>query len=336
MKTLLSTLALTTALAASVAGTASAHATLEQREVRLGEATKITLRVPHGCDGEATETVRLTIPEGFYNVQPMPKAGWQLSTTTGAYATPYMNHGTEMTEGVREVVWSGGHLEDGWYDEFTVRGTFAHAEAGSTAHFPALQECANGVADWTDTSGGQVPNPAPKLVLVAGDDADHAHGGHDHGAAAPAGHGHGDHAMDMGTGDVTLGALTLSGAYSRATLPNAPVGGGFLSITNTGSSDDRLIGVETAVAGHSEVHEMAMEGDVMKMRALTEGLVIPAGETVELKPGGLHLMFMKLNTPLVEGETVDVTLTFEHAGSVTLPLAIGAPNAKAAQDHAHH
>ncbi|MBR9764109.1 MAG: DUF1775 domain-containing protein [Rhodobacteraceae bacterium] len=335
MKHILSTLALGTALTGALAGAALAHSTLEQREARLGETTKITLRVPHGCDGEATETVRLTIPEGFYAVKPMPKAGWTLSTTTGAYAMPYMNHGTEMTEGVREVVWSGGHLEDGWYDEFTVRGSFANAEAGSTLYFPAIQECANGVADWTDTSGGQVPNPAPKLVLVAGDSSGHGGHGTDHAAKDHSGMDHsemagGDHPM---THEVTLGDLTLSGGYSRATLPNAPVGGGFLTVTNTGSTDDRLISVETPVAEKGEIHEMAMEGEVMRMRALDDGLVIPAGESVELKPGSYHLMFMKLQQPLVEGESVDVTLTFEHAGSVTLPLPIGAPNAKGAHDH---
>ncbi|PJE31786.1 hypothetical protein SAMN06297129_1812 [Pseudooceanicola antarcticus] len=322
--TILTALALTTAMA----GSASAHATLDQRSATLGETTKISLRVPHGCEGEATHTVRLTIPEGFYNVKPMPKAGWELSTTTGAYATPYMNHGTKMTEGVREVTWSGGHLEDGWYDEFTVRGSFANAETGSTLYFPAVQECANGVADWTDTSGGEVANPAPKLQLVAGDAMAHDHAGH--GA-------HAGHAMEAEAGPVTLGALTLSDGFSRATLPNAPVGGGFLTITNNGDSADRLIAVETAVAGHSEIHEMAMEGDVMRMRELEDGLEIPAGETIELKPGGFHLMFMKLQQPLVEGETVDVTLTFETAGTVTLPLAIGAPNAKTHGhgDHEH-
>lgn len=151
--------------------------------------------------------------------------------------------------------------------------------------------------------------PALAPTLVSGDD----HEGHDH---------------------VMLGELELYGGFSRATLPNAPVGGGFLTITNHGA-EDRLIAVETPVAAMAEIHEMAMEGDVMRMRELADGLVIPAGETIELKPGSYHLMFMKLTQSLVEGETVEVTLTFEHAGTVTLPLMIGAPNAKA-HDHGAH
>ncbi|NIZ12988.1 DUF1775 domain-containing protein [Phaeobacter sp. HF9A] len=315
---------------ALLAGSAFAHSTLEQKEAAAGSTTKITLRVPHGCNGEATHTVRLTLPDGFYAAKPMPKAGWELSTAKGAYATPYNNHGTEMTEGLREVTWSGGHLESDWYDEFTVRGTFgAEIAPGTVMYFPALQTCANGVADWTDVSGAHnVANPAPKITIVAGDMAHgHGHGqgnGHDHGS---------DHSS---AAPVTLGPLEITGAFSRATLPNAPVAGGFMTITNTGESADRLVSARTDVSDHMEVHEMAMNGDVMQMRELADGLEIPAGETVTLKPGSFHLMFMGLKAPLVEGETVMVTLTFEHAGEVSLPLSIGAINAKTPAHHGDH
>lgn len=310
------------------AGAASAHATLEQTEARVGAGTKITLRVPHGCDGEATNTVRITIPDGFYAVKPMPKAGWTLTTTIGAYDHPYMNHGTEMTEGVREVVWSGGDLQDDWYDEFTLRGTVGpNVEAGQMMFFPAVQECAHGQVDWTDTSGSHdVPNPAPKLMLVA-DQAPamgHDHGSHDHGA------------MPMAMEEVHLGDLVLSGGFSRATLPNAPVAGGFLTITNTGSTDDRLLSAESDIAGETQVHEMSVDKGVMKMRQLSDGLPIPAGQTVDLKPGGFHIMFMDLHQPLVEGETVKVRLVFEKAGETEVTLKIGAPNAKSAEGHMNH
>lgn len=312
---------------AALATTASAHATLEQNEVKAGETVKITLRVPHGCKGEATHTVHIALPDGFYAAKPMPKAGWELTTATGAYAMPYNNHGREMTEGLREVTWSGGDLPDAWYDEFSVRGTFGPDVApGTVLYFPAIQTCANGTADWTDTSGSHdVPNPAPKVTVLAGG------GGHSHGHGAVS-----DHTM----GSVTAGALEISGGFSRATLPNAPVGGGFMTITNTGAEDDRLISASSSVAGHMEVHEMAMEGDVMKMRELADGLPIPAGKTVELKPGGFHIMFMELQEPLVEGETVAVTLTFERAGEVEVPLMIGKLNAKGhdhgSMDHGSH
>lgn len=138
-------------------------------------------------------------------------------------------------------------------------------------------------------------------------------------------------AHDTGSGESwQLGDLTITGPFSRATLPNAPVAGGFLTVTNGGAEEDRLVAAASDAASHVEIHEMAVEGDVMKMRQLPDGLPIPAGETVELRPGGLHLMFMQLRHPLVEGETVDVTLTFEKAGEIELPLAIGPINSRAA------
>ena len=126
---------------------------------------------------------------------------------------------------------------------------------------------------------------------------------------------------------VTLGDLEITGAFSRATLPNAPVGAGYLTITNTGTIDDRLVSASSPVAGTTQIHEMKMEGDVMKMNEVEGGLVIPAGDSVTLAPGGFHIMFMKLNQQLVEGSTIVVTLTFEKAGSVDVELAVGAPNA---------
>ncbi|WP_254695399.1 DUF1775 domain-containing protein [Oceanicola sp. D3] len=286
------------------AGAADAHATLEQKEAAIGATTKITLRVPHGCDGEATHTVRVEIPEGFYAVKPMPKAGWALEVETGAYETPYDNHGTEMTEGVRAVTWSGGDLPDAFYDEFTLRGAVGpQMEAGEVLFFPAVQTCANGTAEWTDTSGSHdVSGPAPKLTLVAGDGGH----GHAHGAAEK----------------VTLGALEITAPAAAATLPNQPVAGGFMTITNTGNVDDVLIGARSEAAGRMEVHEMAMEGDVMKMRQLADGLPIPAGETVALEPGGYHIMFMELAGPMVAGEEAEVVLVFEKAGEVAVTFPV--------------
>ena len=140
----------------------------------------------------------------------------------------------------------------------------------------------------------------------------------------------GEAKMDMA--EHMIGDLALKAPFARATLPNQPVAGGFLTITNTGDEDDVLISVSSSVSERGEVHEMAMDGDTMKMRELADGLVIPAGETVELKPGGYHLMFMKLNQPLVEGKTVEATLMFKNAGAITIPFAIMGKSAKA-MDH---
>ncbi|MCP8883282.1 copper chaperone PCu(A)C [Devosia sp. XJ19-1] len=136
--------------------------------------------------------------------------------------------------------------------------------------------------------------------------------------------------------DITLGTLELKGPFARATLPNAPVAGGFVTIVNTGTEDDRLVSVTADIARETQIHEMAMEGEVMKMRQLADGVVIPAGETVALAPGGYHIMFMGLTQALVEGEKVPVTLTFEKAGTVTIDLDIGATAADAPAPCSEH
>lgn len=135
--------------------------------------------------------------------------------------------------------------------------------------------------------------------------------------------GKGKMEMPMGSDvEVTLGDLTLTGSFAFATLPNSPVAGGFLTITNAGDTDDRLLSAASNVSDRTEVHEMKMDGDVMRMRELADGLPIPAGETVTLEPGGYHVMFMKLEEPLVAGDVVSVTLTFESAGEVTLDFPV--------------
>ncbi len=296
------------------AAPAFAHATLEVQEAKIGASYKAVLRVPHGCGTEATNVVRVQIPEGFYNVKPMPKAGWTLETVTGPYEQAYENHGTMLTEGVKEIVWKDGNLPNEWYDEFVFRGTFAGTLKPGKFYFPAIQECASGQEAWVNVTGAaDGGEPAPSLELVAAEAAVDEHAGHM--MAAPA--------------EVALGDLTITGGFSRATLPNAPVGGGFVTITNKGAIDDRLVAVTSPVAGEVQLHEMAMEGDVMKMRELPDGIPVPAGETVSLQPGGLHMMFMQLTGPLVEGTSFPVTLTFEKAGSVTVELSVASSGAQA-------
>lgn len=319
-----------------LAAPAMAHVTLEKAEAPAGSTYKAVLRVGHGCDGHATNTLRVKIPDGFYNAKPMPKPGWQLKTVTGEYARPFDDHGTKMTQGVREIIWSGGALEDGWFDEFVLRGSVGpDAVPGSVLYFPVVQECGKARAQWINVTGAEdVPDPAPALTVTK---ADAGHAGH--GAAA----GHGDHAGHGSASDgdhaeaepVTAGDLQLTGGFTRATLPNAEVAGGFLTVTNTGAQDDRLVSATSPVAERVEIHQMSMQGDVMRMRPLPEGVPLPAGQTVELKPGGIHLMMMDLKQPLAQGQTVPVTLTFEKAGQVELPLTVGAINAKGGE-HAGH
>ncbi|WP_176084305.1 copper chaperone PCu(A)C [Martelella sp. HB161492] len=119
-----------------------------------------------------------------------------------------------------------------------------------------------------------------------------------------------------------LGDLVLGSPFARATLPGAPVGGGFLTIANHGGTDDRLLSAESDIAGQVQLHNMRMEGDVMRMYQLKDGIDIPAGGTVTLAPGGMHIMFMKLHGPLVEGDIVKVKLTFEKAGSIIVDFPV--------------
>lgn len=130
-----------------------------------------------------------------------------------------------------------------------------------------------------------------------------------------------------------LGSLEIGHPWARATPPTAPAGGGFLTITNTGTTPDRLIAVRTPVASSAQVHEMKMEGNVMRMREVDGGLAIPPGATVTLAPGGLHLMLMGLKAPFKQGEKVPVTLVFEKAGSIDVELAVVAMGATPAHEH---
>ncbi|MBB3657105.1 hypothetical protein FHX15_002333 [Rhizobium sp. BK650] len=128
--------------------------------------------------------------------------------------------------------------------------------------------------------------------------------------------------MAMGGDLVKLGDLEISGAFAKAMLPGQPVGGGGFTVKNNGSTDDRLVSVTSPTSGEVQIHEMAMQGNVMKMRQLKDGIIIPAGQTVELAPGNLHLMFQKVKTPFKQGDKVPVTLTFEKAGKVDLVLNV--------------
>ena len=135
-------LLLTAAVLLAAAVPAAAPGGLAQREATIGSTYRATLVVGHGCDGAATTQIRVEIPEGFYNVRPMPKPGWTLEMKTGAYEKPFDNHGTQMTEGVREITWSGGELPDSQFDEFVFRGTFGgDLQAGGRFHFPVTQAC---------------------------------------------------------------------------------------------------------------------------------------------------------------------------------------------------
>src|ERR1044071_2264775 len=121
-----------------------------------------------------------------------------------------------------------------------------------------------------------------------------------------------------------LGSPVVGHPRTRATPKSATVAGGYVKITNTGSTPDRLTGGSAEVSRKFEVHEMSMDGGVMKMRELKNGLEIAPGATVELKPGSYHIMMVNLSRPLAKGDKVKGTLTFEKAGKVDVEFAVEA------------
>ena len=124
--------------------------------------------------------------------------------------------------------------------------------------------------------------------------------------------------------DYKVGSLVIDRPWTRATPRSAAVAGGYVKITNTGSSPDKLTGGSADVSRKFEIHEMSMDAGVMKMRELKDGLEIPPGATVELKPGSYHIMMMNLSRPLAKGEKVKGSLTFEKAGKVDVEFTVEA------------
>jgi copper(I)-binding protein len=123
------------------------------------------------------------------------------------------------------------------------------------------------------------------------------------------------------------GDITVDKAWARATPKGADVGAAYFAIHNNGATPERLTGGSADFAT-VEVHEMKTEGGVMKMAELKNGLDIPAHATIRLAPGGYHLMFTHLTKPLIKGEKVKATLTFDPAGSVEVEFpveGVGAP-----------
>ena len=142
-------------------------------------------------------------------------------------------------------------------------------------------------------------------------------------------------ALGLITGAQAADSLTFSNAWVRATPPNAKVAGGFVEIRNAGKSADRLVSASSDVAERVEIHEMKMAGEVMQMRQLTEGLAIPAGQSVQLKPGSYHLMLMAPKQPIAEGQKVPITLVFEKAGKRAVEFTAAKQPPVAASDSAH-
>ena len=302
----------TTAILSVLPVSAFAHATLQAPQAPADSYYLAVLQVPHGCDGKATNELQIKLPEGFIAAKPQPKAGWEIEIIKGKYQKSYELHGKTVSEGPLEIRWKNGNLAD--YDTFTISGKFAGIPAGTVVPFVSTQLCGTDAkVVWNEVAdAGQDPhdlkNPAPTVTLTAAEE------GHEH------------HAMDGKAADfvpVKVADLVLSSAFIKAMTPGQPVGGAFVTITNSGKTDDRLVSVKPAAgADRVDLHEMSVNGDVMSMRKLPEGLPLPSGKSVEMKPGGLHMMFMGVKKPYAAGEKVKVTFVFEKAGSVEVEIPV--------------
>ena len=134
----------------------------------------------------------------------------------------------------------------------------------------------------------------------------------------------------------SAGSISITKAYSHPTPAPGVPGVGFMTIVNASNHDDRLLAVSSAAAGSVEIHQSVIEKGVMRMRAITDGVSVPAGESVSLAPAGLHLMLFDLKQPLRLGDQLALSLKFERAGVIDVVLSVQARGEPAADSHHHH
>lgn len=165
------------------ANSSFSHVVLQDGAAAAGVSYRAILRVGHGCGNSPTTAMQVTVPAGFNGAQPMPKAGWTLSTKVGKLAQPYESHGTKYTAGVLEITWTANGPENAlpvdYYDEFVLRGT-TPSKPGPI-WFKVLQSCAQGANDWAEvpasgnsTKGLKMPAALLEVLDIQ------AAGGHSH------------------------------------------------------------------------------------------------------------------------------------------------------------
>lgn len=136
--------------------------------------------------------------------------------------------------------------------------------------------------------------------------------------------------------DYKAGDLTINHPWSRTTPPASAVAVGYLGVVNSGKTPDRLMSASSPSAERVELHETTMTGNVVRMQPV-QSLTIDAGQSVELKPNGLHLMFVKPRPRFREGDLVPATLVFERAGAISVQFDVQSSGAmKGMPDHGTH
>jgi uncharacterized protein YcnI len=146
---------------------AHAHVTVDPPSAAAGAYQRLAFRVGHGCEGSATTSITVQIPEGVMGAKPMPKPGWTIAITEGKLATPAQSHGKTVTTRVAELSWRGGPLPDAYYDEFVMQVKLP--DTPGRYAFKVAQVCEKGRVDWTATpaAGAHVDTPAPVLEVLA-------------------------------------------------------------------------------------------------------------------------------------------------------------------------
>jgi uncharacterized protein YcnI len=155
------------------ASPASAHVGMDIGEAKAGGYTFANFRVPHGCDGSPTTAIKVQIPDGVISVKPEAVAGWKLDIVNGPI-TPYESEGTTISEGVKEVSWTGGPLPDAHLAQFGMSMKMPD-KAGETLYFKVIQTCEQGETPWIElpAEGAEEPeHPAPAVKLISADAAD--------------------------------------------------------------------------------------------------------------------------------------------------------------------
>lgn len=286
---------------------AQAHVVLSEPQAPAGAYFKASLRVGHGCSGSATTGITVTVPAGFQGAKPQPKAGWEVVTRKAKLAQPYTSHGKLITEDVVELRWTASSKEsallDEHFDEFSFMSRLP--DQAGPVWLKVLQTCEVGQTDWSEvpssgTSTKGLKSPAA-LLMIKSDNA----------------------AVTSAAG------ITVSEAWVRPTVAGQKATGAFMKLTARESA--KLVGVSSPVADVAEIHEMKMEKDIMKMAAIPS-LNLPSGKTVELKPGGFHVMLMDLKSPIANNSKIPLVLHFQDAKGVKSQMDI---QVEAGMPHQH-
>lgn len=124
--------------------------------------------------------------------------------------------------------------------------------------------------------------------------------------------------------DFEVGTIRISESWARPSPPSARAGAAYMQVHNTGSTDDSLVEAFTPIAAVTELHTHIMDGDVMRMRRV-DAIDVPAESLVRLEPGGLHVMLIDLQSPLMEGDSIPLMLRFAEAGEITIHVAVRQP-----------